>query len=269
MYNELSDDERDLYRLAISTAISGRRAWGMGWSSRRAQSNWAPYHGGLLALASVIEGEEGEDKQVVLQYTELMNNFLDFSIHDSGHPVEDCYFLNLACREGSVAFMVMARRGWNVFAKKSYADVYKKWVPFALDPYEGGEIYGGSSGSNFEYPSGLIVAKFMYPKDPAIDFAYRLFTEHDGKKYHRIRKQQTDFVAAMFAIPALNETLTPRFPGDDPFAATEVGLPKSFTCFNRGKVIMRSDWTQNAMSFTLDARPGKIHSFTLFDILNK
>lgn len=66
---------------------------------------------------------------------------------------------------------------------------------------------------------------------------------------------QTDYIAALFAIPALNETLTSTCPGDDVHSATECGLSKTFTCFNRGKVIIRSDWTPTAISFTLDAHP--------------
>lgn len=255
LHEESSEEERCLMRKAISTAITGRRAWGMGWPSRRIQSNWAPYHGGLLTMACAIEGEEGEDKEVVSQFTELMNTFLDFTIYDSGHPIEDSYFPNLALREGSVTFMLLARRGFNMLAKKNYVNVIKKWLPYALEPQPDGEVYGGSSGSCCPYPGGFITAKYAYPKDPVVDFVYRHYLRQNGKEYHRLSKTQTDWMAALFALPALNETLASNSPDQDVHAATECGLSKTFTCFNRGKVIMRSDWSQQALSFVLDARP--------------
>lgn len=181
LHTDLSEDERSLMRTAISTAITSRRAWGMGWSPRRIQSNWAPYHGGLLAMAYAIEGEEGEDKDVVSQFSELMNTFLDFSVYESGHPIEDIYFVNLALREGSVAFMLMSRRGFNLFAKENYANVIRKWMPYAVDPHADGEMYDGSSGSVCIYPAGIIVAKYVYPKDRVVDFVYRHYFCQQGK----------------------------------------------------------------------------------------
>lgn len=115
IYNDLSHYEKNLMRRAITSAVSGRRSWGMGWPGRKIQSNWAGYHGDLLALSAVVEGEEGFDQDVYNLFSELMVNFLEYGVYQSGHTVEDCYALNLGMREGSMAFLVMARRGHNVF----------------------------------------------------------------------------------------------------------------------------------------------------------
>lgn len=115
MFNDLQAEERDIMRLAITTAVKGRRGWGMGWPIRRIQSNWASYHGDLLLLSAVVEGEEGYDDEVFVLYSDLMVHYLDYAIYDSGHPIEDSYVLNVGLREGALVFLAMARRGHNVF----------------------------------------------------------------------------------------------------------------------------------------------------------
>lgn len=254
LFNSMNPEEQSLVRKSISLCISGRRAWGMGAPARTIQSNWAPYHGDLLVLALAIEGEEGEDREVVTLFQDLMVHYMDYAVYDSGHPIEDAYAPNLALREGSGAFLVMARRGFNLFRHPHYVRIFKKWMPYALEPHKSGGVYGGSSGSALVYPTAFFVAKFMFPKDPVIDFVYRKYL-NDGTEYGRIKAWQTRWHASMFALPCLNETLCPATPEDDPHAPLELSLPLTFSCINRGKAIMRSDWTQNAMWFTLDARP--------------
>ena len=87
----------------------------MDLSSRRMQSNWGPYHGELLVMEAVIEGEEGFDSQVYTMFSDMMLNFMNFGVYESGHPVEDSYALNFSLREGSLCMLAMARRGFNLF----------------------------------------------------------------------------------------------------------------------------------------------------------
>lgn len=115
MFNDLDEEEQAIIRKAIGNAVRGRRGWGMGWPARRIQSNWASYHGDLLALNAVIEDEEGFDPEVFALFCDLMVHYMDFAFYDSGHPIEDSYVLNVGFREGSICFMVMARRGYNIF----------------------------------------------------------------------------------------------------------------------------------------------------------
>lgn len=116
MYNDLPQDDRNTMRRAIATAVRGRRSWGMAYPTRRIQSNWSTYHGDLFVLNAVIEDEEGFDFEVHSMYSDLIVHFMDYAIYESGHPVEDAYAVNLAFREGSLAFIALARRGHNIFS---------------------------------------------------------------------------------------------------------------------------------------------------------
>lgn len=89
----------------------------------------------------------------------------------------------------------------------------------------------------------------MFPKDPLVDHVYRVFMCEGGKPWSRLLKVQSRIAALTFAIPALSTELK------EPAPIEKLGLPLDFVCRARGKVIMRSDWSENAMWFTLDARP--------------
>lgn len=102
---------------------------------------------------------------------------------------------------------------------------------------------------NFRYPTSAILAKFMFPKDPIIDYVYRHFMNEDGKNYHRLNKMQCRITALTFAIPSSS------LDDGEPETPKNLNLDCDFICRDRGKVIMRSDWTKTATCFTFDSRP--------------
>lgn len=134
LFNDMTEDERCVMRKAITTAIRGRRPWGMGWPTRRIQSNWAGYHGDLYNLAAVVEDEEGSDDEILIQFSDLMAHYVEYALYDSGHPIEDAYALNLGLREGSLCFVAMARRGHNLFnhPRKYFLDLDLCDMPCSL-----------------------------------------------------------------------------------------------------------------------------------------
>lgn len=99
------------------------------------------------------------------------------------------------------------------------------------------------------YPTSAIIAKYMFPKDPLVDHIYRSYMCEGGRPWSRLFKVQSRIAALTFAIPALSTELK------ESVQIETLGLPLDFICRDRGKVTMRSDWSENAMWFTLDARP--------------
>ncbi len=94
-----------------------------------------------------------------------------------------------------------------------------------------------------------MIAKYVFPKDNVIDFVYRKYMSPSGDHFQRLLKYQARLPALLLAPPVNNEEL------DIDAHAAELNLPLTFRCENRGKVVMRSDWTENALWYTLDARP--------------
>lgn len=102
--------------------------------------------------------------------------------------------------------------------------------------------------SNGRYPTCIIVTKYAFPKDPLVDHIYRHFISEGGKKYSRLNKIQTRIAALAFALP------TARLIVENAASLEELSMSLDFVCRDRGKVIMRSDWTENATWFNFDAR---------------
>lgn len=132
-----------------------------------------------------------------------------------------------------------------------YKKCLKEWLPFALEPQQSGQIYGGSSGSHFmlvvashkflvstqcltffsiqissssRYPTALIIAKFVYPTDEVVDFVYRKYISPNGIKYIRHTQFQSRLPAMFFGLPVLDEDLC-----IDEQAAS-LNLPLTFYC---------------------------------------
>lgn len=129
MYNDMTKEERDIVRGSIAACCKGRQTWGINYPARRVQSNWAPYNSQLYVLLSAIEDEEGFDEAAHSAFENIMINFMHFAFHDSGHPMEDAYAINLGLREGSYTMLAMARRGLNLFnhpSKKRYPETELK-----------------------------------------------------------------------------------------------------------------------------------------------
>lgn len=98
------------------------------------------------------------------------------------------------------------------------------------------------------YPTSAVIAKYMFPKDLLVDHVYRRFICEYGKKYSRFVKIQCRLPVLAFALPILPDM-------NDYEAPEKLKLPLDFVCRDRGKVVVRSDWSENALWFTLDARP--------------
>jgi hypothetical protein len=246
LYNSFAPADAATVRQAIALGAAGRRSWGMGFPARRIQSNWSGYHGDLLVMWAAIEGEEGFDREAYNSFADMMHNFFEFGVYESGHTVEDSYALNLCLREGSYAMLALARRGYNFFRHPRYKKMITQWMPFGLEPQRDGVFYGGSSGSDIIYPTSAIIAKFMFPQDPVIDFVYRHFLTD----YIKLNKYQSRLASALFALPATEEKLDASRIHD----ASNLNLERTFHCKDRGKAVLRSEWSENAMWFTLDAR---------------
>ncbi|KAI0561656.1 hypothetical protein FGB62_76g059 [Gracilaria domingensis] len=98
------------------------------------------------------------------------------------------------------------------------------------------------------YPTSAIVAKYMFPKHPVIDYIYKRYMPLNGMDLGKLKKLQSRLAVLAFSLPPLSlDVSAPDIRG--------LNLPLDFFCRPRGKVVMKSDWTDQALWFTLDARP--------------
>lgn len=71
----------------------------------------------------------------------------------------------------------------------------------------------------------------------------------NGNPYARLGKIQCRLAALLFTIPSTSQDL------EENEVPENLSLPLDFVCRDRGKMVMLSDWSENALSFTFDARP--------------
>jgi hypothetical protein len=243
LYNEMTTAEQDAVRLAIAMATEGRRQWGMGFPKTRIISNWATYNMNLVTMIAAIYGETGFDQEVWDLEVELAYNYIEFSTFESGANFEDGY-AQLALREGSLAFVAMARNGDNIFEHPNYQAMVKCYAN-SLEPAPTGTYVGHASGGDFSYPSFWCVQKYVYPESIITDYNWHYYA---GADYGRGLRWQTLIANTIFA---------PDYAGtggaDVSLLQTELELSTFYP--RRGLMISRSDWGQGALYTHLDARP--------------
>lgn len=246
LYNTLSQEQRAIVGEAIAIGTKGRKSYGNGMPRGFASSNHYGYHGDLAALLAVIEGEPGFDPATWDGIVQVLRDYWETSYTPFGVSREDGYGPNLGLRGGGRGFMALARRGYNIFATEKFRN-YLDYVAMEYDPYPGGHFNGGASGGPYAelYPSSTLISRYMYPDSVAANFNYRHLI---GDDYERNLRWQGWLDYFIYGTDW-------KGPADREEMLKDTGLPLSVYYPVRGKFIARSDWSNDAMYVTLDARP--------------
>lgn len=246
LHDSMSKAQRDMVRKAIATAIQGRVSYGNGMPRGFAASNHYGYHGDLAGLCAAIEGEEGFDPKTWDGICQVLRDYWEVGFTRAGACHEDGYGPNLGMRAGSRGFMVLARRGYNIFKTEKYrrflAYITQEWAP-----YPGGAFMGGASGGPYGelYPTSFIIAQYMYPESVTANYNYRHVV---GDNFDRRIRWQGWLDYLLYGSDW-------RGPEDRRAMLEGAGLPLSVFYPVRGKLVVRSDWGADALYATLDARP--------------
>lgn len=280
LHHRLSAPQARVVRAAIAAGTRGRRSWGMGLPGTRVQSNWATYHGHLALFCAAIEGEgtpeDGDmlDVDVDTLFSQLTADYVEYAIHESGHPIEDAYAVNLGFREGSLAMLALARRGTNLFRHPKYLALWQRVLPHLLEPRPGGVtgLLGGSSGNGWPYLTSVVVAKWVLPREPLVDWAYAQLAgakrvaggSGTAVAYPGLTAKwqvRTEVALLGSSVWADGDAATHRGPVPASTAVAVmpplppgVMLPLTWYDPRRGKLITRSAWSGTPTLLVLDAR---------------
>ncbi|MGF1581210.1 MAG: hypothetical protein ACFCD0_17735 [Gemmataceae bacterium] len=246
LYNDMTEKQRSLVRAAIATATKGRAPYGTGLPVGFGSSNHYGYHGDLAVLLCAIEGEKGYDRRTYQNIRKILLDYWNAGYTQMGACREDGYGPNVGLRAGSRGLLALARRGENIFASPKYRN-YLNYVAMEFQPFPKGAFVGGASGGPYQelYPTSVLVGRYMYPSNPAANFAYRHIL---GDNYGRRLRWQGHLDFMMFGGDWQGAKTRERM-----LRAT--GLPLTRFYPERGKLISRSDWSDKALQFSLDARP--------------
>lgn len=241
----MDEAQRKPARQFIAKMIDGIDIFTHDWPSHMRMWNWAGLHvwQGWGSLA--IEGEEGWNPHLWNQTREVIRDFFSYNVHPSGALTEDITYFSFAMRGAGPAVIAMARRDdLNVLGKGSNLRQLRNHLVNQLHPWGEGFMShqdGGGDGFYAMWP----ILKYLYPTDPALDFAYRNRVGPDymkgvGGNDGDIRPWAT----VLFGTEFLPEPVTP--------AAQK--LPLTYFCPKRSYLIARSAWDKDAVKLDFEAK---------------
>ncbi len=183
LYNHMSEEQQSTVRKAIATATRGRKSYGNGMPRGFAVSNHYGYHGDLAVLMAAIEGEEGFHQETWDGIVQVLRDFWEVGFTRKGASHEDGYGPNLGLRAGTRGYMVLARRGYNIFATEKFRN-FLDYMVMEYDPFPDGHFNGGASGASYLelYPTSTLISRFMYPESTEANYIYRHLL---GDEYER------------------------------------------------------------------------------------
>ncbi len=236
LHDSMTPEERIIVQRALVAATTGRRPFGSDLPRGRAISNHYGYHGELAVMLAAVEEAPGFDRSAWNRIRQVLRDYLEVGFTPEGDCHEDTYGPNLGLRAGSMGLLVMARRSEDLLRTDHFRNVVR-WMAQDSVPFAGGGMVGGASGTQFEYPTSVIVARHVLPDEPAADWLYRL---HLGEDSSRMSRNQTMLEFVLF--------------GGDP-SGLELDLPVTHFSPRRGKLITRTDFSPDAAVMHFDARP--------------
>ncbi|WOO39922.1 hypothetical protein [Rubellicoccus peritrichatus] len=244
LYNVMTPEQRGICREALSIATKDLVCWGMNFPRGRGISNWYGYHGELAPMILAIEGEEGYRPDQWEKFSQMIRDWAEVHIYESGGSNEDGYTINTSMREGQFALIAMARRGENHYARPNIKN-YFKWIALSLVPGEDtGETVGYSSNRVAPYESAPVLARWAMPGDPYVNYYFR---QYKGADYSRQNRWQ---YAPWSTMLGMNWEDTETLPLD----MGELDLPLTAVFPYQGLFITRSNWSDEASYLNMLAR---------------
>jgi len=228
LHDRMTLEERRFMRSAFALMVSGRQHWGITDVSNRYSpnavlhphrifSNWATYHANLFLTNCAIEEETDFDnvtKNVMVngelvgfnwdvhdKSIALYDAFMKHSIYPEGSTFEDGYMYSLAFREGSLAFIALAKRGINYIDTPRFRNFMYNSAQMH-EPFRCGEFIGHSSGGGGLYPASYALFRYSYPES---NLTQTLWAQRMGLNFTSYRKLN-------FFLPQSTRLLTFPFP---------------------------------------------------------
>ncbi len=207
-------------------------------------SNWLPLTSqGFLFTVLAIEGEEGADPTAIRAYTALVNRetralgWPDGSLSEGGGKGW------LGCEQ----YLALAKRGSLLVASDTFRNHLRQFFLQCIVPEGGGftmdEMNGGTAIKG-QFADDFFVTKYLYPKDPLVDFVFRNAFSSKGEDSSAYR---VPFVGGNLLAAICAENFQSSVPWDEALAKQiRPVTPKTCWFPYRGLLVTRSDWTPDA-----------------------
>ena len=216
-------------------------------------SNWIPLTGQtLLVNGLAIEGENGADPNLLLRYQAQFDRMCSAFVFTDG-----CIYEGMGKGWiGTQTFWELARRGDLALATPNVRNHIRQYYLHAMETFGYGWTWDEMLGSNNQGAKldDVIVAKYLYPTDPLVDFQYRnAFGANYTNGVQSVSSGSPMYHALLQAICASDYNTNLTY---NQAIVQQVNTNAALSCqFNqRGLMITRTDWTTNGIRLMFQPR---------------
>lgn len=248
IYNWMTPEQQNLIREELVALSAWADNYGTFNNAEASRSNWATFSYWVFDLMA-IEGEPGFNDLKFLGLYRGWRNFFTYGFFDSGaaYEAEGKLLFGL---DAAVAFDRVAHKygleplTHHPLPRRYYSDFSALAMLPTRDSFAVFDILGGMGGG-FTTPQDLVIAKYLYPNDKTIDFAYRAMVGDDYQKLpHSLHFHWHQALTSAIFATAYNPEISPE----------SLGMPLTFFCGQRGLMMTRSSWDKDATMLTMQVR---------------
>lgn len=276
-YNNMNTSERETVRKAIAKMIWPQEKFvGIDTEGYATTTNWVAINSFVPMMILAIEGETDKTRdgwstsELRSYFRDIMlanYKFLTYGWYESGAPYEGSgknYQYNSM-------FSAYAKRGYNFFTHPHVQAYTSQFLPAQLQPFGrtitqydtiGGTGFDPVTGDKQYHAVDIIGAKWAYPNDPAVNFAWRNFLEtpyidNDGQQQTFVDVNDAKVTPrSTYANNLFSLALMPMdFTAGDWETQNQQALDGlTFNGKERGLIITRSGYDKNALAMHFHAR---------------
>ncbi len=262
-FNAMTNAQQDLVREALAATIPEHPRYGSETEPYATTSNWVGLNTFELLTNLAIEGEEGYDFNLTVEYMRSYYAFLTYGWYESGTPYEglgkNYQFVG--------ALVAAAKRGYSLLGHPYVKAYGQHFLPAIMQPYgyafEGKDVWGGS-GWNTEVggykfnANDIIGLKWAFPDDEKIDFVWRNYiggaytNNSTGYVYQQIYPATSGYHNYLLLAAILAQDYET---GDwEVQNQAALGNSQNFLAPERGLAVLRSGFAQDDVSLQFHCR---------------
>ena len=247
IFNWMTPAQKTLVHDELVLLSSWADNYGTFNNAEASRSNWATFTYWVWDLMA-IEGEPGFNDLKFLGLYRGWRDFYTYSFFDSGSAYEAEGKL-LFGMDAVVAFdRVAPKYGLELLSqhpliRSHYARFTALSVLPTQDKYAIFDILG-RMGGGLCTPQDIVVAHYLYPEDPTIDFVYRTTVGNDYRTLPMPGHSWNNLITCGIFATSHHPEITPE----------KLTLPLTFFCGQRAMLMTRSSWDPNATMLTMHVR---------------
>ena len=262
-YWAMTSGQRDTIRKAIALMVPDAPRYGSSNEPYATTSNWTALNSFEIIPNLAIEGETGYKPTLTHDWMKVFYKFVSYGFYNSG-----CGWEGLGKNYMNTGYQIaLARRGYSMLGHPHMKAFGNNYLPALSQPFgysfTGDDALGGS-GTNVQlgkYKFSVIDAvglKWAYPTDVAVDFMWRNYVgnivnnqevaDYSAGALDPCTTSYHDYFAVLQAYAT--DFATTDFATQAQAALKNLDFVES----DRGQVIMRSDWSTNALQTIFNVR---------------